>query len=100
MLLALYVIFSWFLCHQRVLKTFTGPGYPRSENVVVWLWHCLLNLYMWLTISSSYGSIPLTLIGRDSGLSTLCHSCGLAFQQRELKMFPALGYFHSKSGVN
>ena len=37
-------------------------------------------VYIWLTISSCYGSIPLTLglIGRDGGLSTLCHSCGLA----------------------
>ena len=38
------------------------------------------NLYIWLTISSCYGSIPLTLglTGRDGGLSTLCRSCGFA----------------------
>ena len=36
-----------------------------------------MNLYIWLTMSSCYGSIPLTLelIGRDGGLSTLHHSC-------------------------
>ena len=29
-------------------------------------------------------------IGRDGGLSTLCHSCGFAFQQRVLKTFASL----------
>ena len=49
-----------------------------------------VNLYIWLTISSYYGSIPLALglIGRDGALSTLCHSCGFACQQRVLKTFP------------
>ena len=54
-----------------------------------------------LTISSCYGSIPLALwlIGRDGGLSTVCHSCGFACQQRVLKTFPGPGYLHSKDGV-
>ena len=62
-----------FACQQRLLKTFPGPSYLRSEDGVVLLWHSLVNLYAWLTISSCYGSIPLTLglIGRDGGLSTL-----------------------------
>ena len=61
----------------------------------------LVNLYIWLTISSCCSSIPLTsgLIGRDGGLSTLCHSCGFACQQRVLKTFPGPGYLHSKDGV-
>ena len=48
------------------------------------LWHSLVNLYIWLTISSCYDSISLILgfIGRDGGLSTLCHSCKFACQQR------------------
>ena len=48
-----------------------------------------------------YGSIPLALrlIGRDGGLSTLCHSCGFACQQRVLKTFPDPGYLHSEDGV-
>ena len=52
-------------------------------------------VYIWLTISSCYGSIPLTLglIGRDGGLSTLCNSCGFACQQRVLKTFPGPGYW-------
>ena len=64
-----------FACQQRVLKTFPGPGYLHSEDGVVWLCHLLVNLYIWLTISSCYGSIPLTLglIGRDGGFTTLCH---------------------------
>ena len=96
------------LCHsygfpsqQRVLKTFPGPGYLRSEDGVVWLWHLLVNLYIWLTISSCNGSIPLTLglIGRDGGLSTLCHSYRFACQQRVLKMFPGPDYLHSEDGA-
>ena len=75
--------------------------------MVIWLigWgslcHLLVNLYTWLTISSCSGSIPLTLelIERDGGLSTLCHSCGFACQQRVLKTFPDTGYLHSEDGV-
>ena len=65
-------------CQQRVLKTLPDPGYGRYEDGVVWLWHLLVNLYIWLIISSCYRSILLTLglIGRDGGLRTLCHSCG------------------------
>ena len=32
-----------FDCQQRVLKTFPGPGYLRSEDGVVWLWNLLVN---------------------------------------------------------
>ena len=60
-----------FACQQGVLKTLPGPGYLRSVDGVVWLWHLLVNLYIWLTISSCYGSLTLGLIGRDGGLSTL-----------------------------
>ena len=31
------------------------------------------------------------LIGRDGGVSTLCHSCGFACQQRVLKTLPGPG---------
>ena len=49
----------------------------------------------------TYGSIPLTLglIGRNGGLSTLCHSCRFACQQRVLKTFPGPGYLRSEDGV-
>ena len=30
-------------------------------------------------------------IGREGGLSTLCHSCGFDYQQRVLKAFPDFG---------
>ena len=84
-----------------MLKTFPGPGYLRFEDGVVWLWHSLVNLYIWLTISSCYGSIPLVLglMGRDGGLSTLCHSFGFACQQRVLKKIPGPGYLRSEDGV-
>ena len=39
-----------FACQQRVLKTFPGPGYLRSEDRVVWLWHSLANLYICIYI--------------------------------------------------
>ena len=71
--------------------------------IYVWIWHLLVNLYIWLTISSCYYSISLALvlIGRDgdSGLSTLCHSCEFACQQRALKTFPGPGYLHLEDGV-
>ena len=90
-----------FTCHQRVLKTFPVPDYLSSEDGVVWLWHLLVNLYIWPTISSCHGSTPLTLglIGKDGSLSTLCHSFGFACQQRLLKTFHGPGYLHSKNGV-
>ena len=36
-----------FACQQRVLKTFPHPGYLRSEDGIVWLWHFLVNLNVW-----------------------------------------------------
>ena len=90
-----------FACQQRVLKTFSGFGFFPSDDGVVWLWHPLVNLYKWLTISSCYGSIALALvlIGRGGGLSTLCHGCGFACQRRVLKTFLGPGYLHSEDGV-
>ena len=90
-----------FTCQQRVRKTFPGPGYLHIEDGVVSLWHLLVNLYLWLTISSCYDSIPLTLvlIVRDGGLSTLCHSCRFACQQRVLETFPDPGSLHIEEGV-
>ena len=62
-----------FPCQQKVLEMFPGRGCLRCDDGVLWLWHSLVNIYIWLTISSCYGSIPLTLklIGRYGGLSTL-----------------------------
>ena len=90
-----------FFYKQRVLKTFPGPGYLHSEDGVLWPWHLLINLYIWPTISSCYGSIPLTLvlIGRDGGLRTLCHGCGFDYQRRVLKSFSGPGYLRPKDGV-
>ena len=90
-----------FACQQRVLKRFPGTGHLHSEDGLVWLWHPLVYLCIWLTISCCYGSISLALglIGKDGGLSTLCDSCVLACQQRVLKTFPGLDYPHSKDGV-
>ena len=90
-----------FSCQQRVLETFSGLGFLQADDGVVWLWHPLVNLYVWLTISCFYGSISLALalIGRDGGLGTLCHSCGLACHQKVLNTFAGSGYLHSEDGV-
>ena len=66
----------------------------RWLSPLVWLWHLLVNLYIWLIISSCYGSIPLTLelIRRDGGLNTLCHSSQFSCQLRVLKTFRDPGY--------
>ena len=90
-----------FACQQRVLKTFPGHGYVHSEDGVVWIWHPLVNLCLWLTISFGYSWIPLAwgLMRRDGDLSNLCHSCRLACQKRVLKTFPGLGYLHSGDQV-
>ena len=58
-------------------------------------------VYIWFTISSCYGSIPLALwlIEKDGGLNTLCHNYGFACQQTVLKTFPGPGYLHSEDGV-
>ena len=96
------------LCHscrlafqQSVLKPLPSAGYLLFEDGVVWLWHPLVNLYISLTISSSYDSIPLALglIVRDSVLNPLCHGSGLAFHQRVLKRFPGSGSLHSEDRV-
>ena len=56
---------------------------------------------IWLTISSCYVSISLTLvlIGRDGGLSTLCHSYLFDYQQRMLKTFAGPGFLCSEDEV-
>ena len=42
---------SWrFACQQRLLKIFPGPGYLFSKDRVVWLWHFLVNLHIFIYI--------------------------------------------------
>ena len=43
--------------------------------------------------------LGLGLILRDGGLSTPCHSCGFACQQKVLKTFPGSGYLLSVDGA-
>ena len=43
-----------FACQQRVLKTFPGPGYLRSEDGLVCLWHLLVNLYTYIIYNFIY----------------------------------------------
>ena len=84
-----------------MLKTFPGYGYVHSVDGVISLRHPVVNLFVWLTLSSSSSSnaLDLGLKVRDGGLSTLCHSWGFACQERVLKTFPGPGYLHSKGVV-
>ena len=90
-----------FACQERVLKTFAGADYPLAKDGVVWLWLSHVSLHILLTIWSCHSSIPsaLGLIGRDGGLSPLCHTCGFVCPQSALKTFHSHGYIHSKDGV-
>ena len=80
-------IYIYIDCWQRVLKTFPGSRYLRSKDEVVWRWHFLvhLDIYSSLFYLTKAQSLCLIVIGRDGGLSTLCHSCRLACQQRVLR---------------
>ena len=51
-----------FACQQRVLKTFPGPDYLRSEDGVVWLWHPQVNLYICIYICKYIIYIYVTYI--------------------------------------
>ena len=91
----------WFAYQKKVLKTFPGTGYLPSEDGVVGLWHLLVNLYIYLTISSCYGYIRLALrlIGKDGYKNTLCHSCDIVCRQSVLKTFRGPSYFCWENGV-
>ena len=99
--LVLRANFVQLLQFHRLVSVKFHFDYLQSEDGLVWLWNLLVNLYICLTTSSCYGSIPLTLglIERDGGLSTLCRGCGLASQQRVLKMFPGPGYLRSEDDI-
>ena len=76
---------------------------PRPLNSVQTLYVHIYVLYIHILYSSPFHlataqSQYLMMIGRDSGLSTLCHSCGFACQQRVLKTFPGSDYLRSEDG--
>ena len=90
----MYIIYLYIICIIHNI-------YIIFLYIYIYVYNLLVNLYIRLTISSCYGSIPLALglIGGDGGLSTLCHSCRFACQQRVLKTVPGLGYLRSEDGV-
>ena len=99
-LLILYsIVSSLVILTQLVCCCF----YLTLLYIYIYIYYYILLYYRygWLTISSCYGSIPLTLelIVRDDGLITLCHSCEFACQQRVLKTFPGPGYLPSEDAV-
>ena len=80
-----------------------------------------LYVYPWLSLLRGWDSLTMTfgkfgyisspfyiattqsqyliLIERDGGLSTLCHSCSFACQQRVLTMFPGPCYLRCEGGI-
>ena len=60
-----------------------------------------LNSANFVYLTEYYGSIPLPLglMGRYGGLSTLCRNCGFASQQSVLKTFLGSGYLPFKDGL-
>ena len=69
---------------------FLGPGYFCSNDGEDWSslrhflevnLHIYIYIYIYIYITSQCLQFQcLRVIGRDSGLSTLCHSCELACQ--------------------
>ena len=91
-----------FACQQRVLKTFHGPGYLHSEDGVVWLWHLLVDLCIYMAhhfILLWLNSCNLSVDRGGMMIWALCHSCRFACQKRVLKTFPGHGYLRSEDGV-
>ena len=75
----------------------------RWESKLFYIYiHICLKLF-WIYSSpfqlATTQSLCLMVIGRDGGLSTLCHSCGFACQDRVLKTFPGPGYLCFGDGV-
>ena len=101
-------MFEHFVWQLRVYFSAVGA------KCVSWPWLSLLRgwasmtmafagkyVYIYLTISSCYRSVPLTLVfvGWDVGLSSLCHSCVFACQDMVLKTSLGLGYLCSNNAV-
>ena len=59
-----------FACQQRLLKTFPGPGYLRSEDGVAWLWHLLVNVYTYIHIYTYMCVLTINSEMDVSGLSS------------------------------
>ena len=93
-------IWEWILFHPKICvkkhiyiyaitKTMRPRGYRYNGFVAT---HALGHM------TYTYNHLYI-YIGRASGLSTLCHSCGFASQQTVLKTFSGPGYFRSEDGV-
>ena len=55
-----------------ILKSFCRFTYIYIIYIYIYIYtYIYINLYIWLTISSCYGSLTIGLIGKDLGLSTL-----------------------------
>ena len=81
-------------CQQRVLKMFPGSDYLHYKDGIVSLSPFLVTVDIYSSpfyLATAQSQCPM-MIGRNSGLSTLCHNCRFACQQKVLKMFPGPGF--------
>ena len=86
---------------------FTMMSLMISRYHYIYMCVCVYNIYIYIYIHTYiyilyiyiYILLLLGLIGRDYGLSTLCHNCGFSCQQRVPKTFPGPGYLHSDDRV-
>ena len=90
-----------FACHQRVLKTFTHIAYLCCKDGIVWVWHLYVSLHIYrpsfcLAMAQAKN---LVMIGRNGGLSFLCHSWKFACIQRVIKTFPGSSYLCFEDGI-
>ena len=108
--------FSWVFCRGfiviYVMVTGRGDGLRtlchscRFACAKNFSWPLLSPLRGWGSLTMAFLDYLATLqsqylmeIGRDDSLSTLCHSCRFACQQRVLKTFPGPCYLCPEDGV-
>ena len=93
---ALLMYMCYYLCIGIYVYV---PTHIYINNIYIYIYiYVILHIYIY---TYCYGSISLALalIGRDGGLSTLCHRCRFACQQKVLKTFPGAGFLRSEDGV-
>ena len=73
---------------------FPGSDYLHYKDGIVSLSPFLVTVEIYSSpfYLATAQSQSLMMIGRNSGLSTLCHNCRFACQQKVLKMFPGPGF--------
>ena len=84
----IYILYIYIYIHRYIICNNLKKLLKQPKTLTCYIC-CLvilnLNISLIYICIYIYIYIYIGLIGRDSGLITLCHSCGFAFQQRVLK---------------